>query len=331
MKLLMSLLALLMLASLCFGAGPYAVLPITPVGVDSVTARVATGLLLSEMRNQGLSVMDKRELGATESPLQAANRLQDSGAEFAVYGTLSKLGAKLLVEVNVVKIATAEVTFTDRLPSETTEDLDVIIRRLAKGIATGQKSGATATVENITDAETRTPRRRASFSSWGMQAGYLWPTGDSWGGVSKMVAIDIVYRYETNKWELEVIPLSGFRGGGDDDKSAFDWVIFDFSFHYFLTPTDVSPYLGGGLGFHSVHAEETIPGDWGSETVSDDATGFAFNVGGGVMFFRTYDFRLTADLRYEYVAHTFEGLENDQASSVMFTIGFAYARGRNRW
>ncbi len=333
MRLTISLLTLLTLVSACFGAGPYAVLPLTPVGVDSVTARVASGLLLSEMRAQGLSVMDKRELGATESPLQAANRLQGSGAEFAVYGTLSRLGAKLLVEVNVVKVATAEVAFTDRLSSETTEDLDVVIRRLARGIATGQKAGATATVENITATETRTPRRRASFSSMGMRAGYMWPMGGSWGGVSKMVVTDFVYHYETNKWELEVIPFLGFRFSGDegDGNSAFDWTIFDFSFHYFLSPTDVSPYLGGGLGFHSVHAEETVQGDWGPERVQDDATGFAFNAGGGIMFFRTYDFRLTADLRYQYVAHTFKGLENDQTQSVMFTIGFAYARGRHRW
>ncbi len=74
MRLTISLLTLPALISACFGAGPYAVLPLTPVGVDSVTARVASGLLLSEMRAQGLSVMDKRELGATESPLQAANR-----------------------------------------------------------------------------------------------------------------------------------------------------------------------------------------------------------------------------------------------------------------
>ena len=329
MRLTISLLTLLTLVSVCFGAGPYAVLSLTPVGVDSVTARVASGLLLSEMRAQGLSVMDKRELGATESPLQAANRLQGSGAEFAVYGTLSKLGAKLLVEVNVVKVATAEVAFTDRLDSETTEDLDIVIRRLARGIATGQKAGATATVENITATETRTPRRRASFSSMGMRAGYMWPTGSSWGGVSKMIVIDFVYRYETNKWELEVIPLLGFRGSGDEDNGngAFDWTIFDFSFHYFLTPTDVSPYVGGGLGFHSVHASETH----NHSSISDDATAFAINAGGGFMFFRTYDFRLTADLRYQYVAHTFKGLENDQTQSIMFTIGFTYARGRHRW
>ena len=79
------------------------------------------------------------------------------------------------------------------------------------------------------------------------------------------------------------------------------------------------------------YLEETVQGNWGPEKVQDDATGFAFNAGGGIMFFRTYDFRLTADLRYQYVAHTFEGLENDQTQSVMFTIGFAYARGRHRW
>lgn len=331
MKFALIVCTLLAFASAGLCAGPYAVMPFvhTGVGVDSMTARVASGLLLSELRAQNLSVVDRRDLGPTESPEEAARRLSGGGAEFAIYGSLSQLGNKILVEVNVIKVVTAEMVFTDRLSSQTIEDLDTVIRRLARGIATGQKSGATATVETVTAAEAETPRRRASFSSFGLRAGYLWPTSDSWAGVTKMVAVDLVYHYETARWELEVVPLLGFRGGSIDDNSAFDWAILDFSFHYFLTPTDISPYLGGGLGFHSV-AAEGLSLD-GQTRLDDSETGFAFNMGGGVMLFRTYDFRVIADLRYQYVAHVFEGLRHDQAQGVMFTIGFAYARGRHRW
>lgn len=314
--------AFVAVASVGFGAGPYAVLPFAATGVDSMTAQVASGLLLSELRAEGVSVHDRRDISPTESPEEATSYLTGSGAEFAVYGSLLQLGNKILVEVNVAEVATAEITFTDRLSSETTEDLDTVIRRLARGIATGKKADATATVGTVTAAEARAPRRRTSFSSIGLRAGYMWPTSDSWAGVTKMVAVDLVYRYETPKWELEVIPLLGIRGGSTDGNSAGDWAILDFSFHYFLTPTDISPYLGGGLGFHSVAAEE--------DGHDDSETGFAINAGGGVMFFRTYDFRLTADLRYQYVTYTFKDIEHDQTQSFMFTIGFAYARGRHR-
>ena len=91
------LLALVVLASSGFGAGPYAVLPFMATGVDSMTARVATGLLISELREQGVSILDKRDLTPTDSPQEAANNLAGSGAEFAVYGSLAQLGNKTLV------------------------------------------------------------------------------------------------------------------------------------------------------------------------------------------------------------------------------------------
>lgn len=330
MKHFLPLLALLGLASLSLGAGPYAVLPLVPTGVDSITVRVASGLLISELRSQGVTVVDKRDLAPTESPQDAARLLTDSGAEFGIYGSLLQLGNKIIVEVSSVKVATAELAFTDRLTAESAEDLDVVIRRLATGIITGKKASATATVETVTAAEDKTPRRRATFSSAGLRAGYMWPTDNSWAGVTKMVAVDFVYGYETAKWQLEVVPFLGFRGGSTNDNTAFDWAIFDFSFHYFLTQTDISPYLGGGLGFHSVAAEEWVPSEYGyHDKINDSGTGFALNAGGGFVFFRTYDFHLTADLRYQYVTYTFKKLEHDQAQSVMFTIGFAYARGRH--
>jgi TolB-like protein len=326
MKSSFSLLLLLALASISFGAGPYADLPFVPTGVDSITARVASGLLLSELRAQGIAVVDRRDVAPTESPQEAA-RLAGSDIEMAVYGSLSQLGNRILVEVNVVNVATGEVVHNDRLSSESAEDLETVIRRLAVGIITGKKASATATVETVTAAEDKTPRRRATFSSAGLRAGYMWPTDNSWAGVTKMWAVDFVYGYETAKWQLEVVPFLGFRGGSTNNNSAFDWAIFDFNFHYFLTQTDISPYLGGGLGFHSVYAHEAAQGSYGAK--EDRGTGFALNAGGGIMFFRTYNFRLTADLRYQYVASTFEDLDHNQAQGFMFTIGFAYARGRH--
>jgi hypothetical protein len=305
-----------------------------PVGLDSITARIASGLLLSELRAQGIAVVDRRDVTPTESPQEAA-RLAGSDVEMAVYGSLSQLGNRILAEVNVVKVATAEIVYSDRLTSQGTEDLETVMRRLAKGVATGKKMSETATVENITEAEAQTPRRRVSFSSVGLKVGYLWPTADSWGGVPKMTAVDFVYRYETAKWELEITPLSGFRVGSTEQNSAFDWVLFDFSYHYFLTLTDISPYLGGGLGFHSIHAweEERSPSGeewyWNYERREDSGTGFGLNVGGGLVLFRTYDFHLTADLRYQYIAHELKKLEHGQAQGFIFTIGFAYARGRH--
>jgi hypothetical protein len=288
-------------------------------------------LLISELRSQGVTVVDKRDSAPTESPQDAATLLKDSGVEFGIYGSLLQLSNKIIVEVNVVKVATSELSFTDRLTAESAEDLDVVMRRLAEGIVSGKKAAATATVETVTATEGKTPRRRATFSSAGLHAGYMWPTDNSWAGVTKMVAVDFVYAYETANWQIEIVPFLGFRGGGNDENTAVDWAIFDFSFHYFLTKTDISPYLGGGLGFHSIAAEEAIPDGYGYyHKVDDSGTGFAFNLGGGFVFFRTYDFRLTADLRYQYVTYTFKNFEHDQAQSVMFTIGFAYARGRHR-
>ncbi len=331
MKQVLLLCALLSCASLSLGAGPYAVLPFVPVGMDSITARVASGLLLSELRAQGIAVVDKWDVAPTESPQDAA-RLAGSDVEMAVYGSLSQLGNKILAEVNVVKVATSEIVYNDRLTSQSTEDLEAVMRRLAKGVATGKKMSETVTVESVTAAEAQTPRRRASFSSVGLKVGYLWPMEDSWGGMTKMTVVDFVYRYETAKWELEIVPLSGFRIGTTEENGAFDWVLFDFSYHYFLTVTDISPYLGGGLGFHSIAAWEEwpLPGEeWDGERREDSGTGFGLNVGGGVVFFRTYDFHLTADVRYQYITRTLRKLEHEQTQGFMFTIGFAYARGRH--
>lgn len=296
------------------------------IGVDEATVLTAAQLLRNDLATTGrYSVMEEGQVGrmlgtgARCYDSQCASELgRQLGVDKAVVGSLSRLGEKIIVELRMVDVASGQVESSDQMASTTVEDLDTVIKRLAKGLASGKSAEKTAEVGLIVEQEAREPRRRVNFFTVGGKVGYLFPSGDSWGGTDKLLCLDWVTRYETPDFMVE--SLVGWRYQVNKENGAYD-VPVEFSFFYLPSKSDFSPYLGGGLGIHWVAAERWDDHDtWGDEDDRITNNGLALNIGGGLMGFRTYDFRFIVDLRYTMVFAELDGQDSHSGISLTFGI-----------
>jgi TolB-like protein len=311
-----------------------AVFDFQPIGVDPATVLATGQLLRNDLAGPGrFSVVEEgqmqRTLGQTVQCFDsrcAAEHGRRLGAEKAIVGSLSRLGEKIIVELRLVDVTTAQVEYSDRMASSTLEDLDTVIQRLANSVASGKRVESTAEVGLIVQEEAKEPLRRKNFFTVGGKFGYLFPTGQSWGRVDRLLCLDWVTRYETPSFLVE--SLFGYRFELTKDKGAFDLPI-DFSIFYLPSRSDFSPYLGGGLGIHWIGAKNRKD-DGSSNDAGNKRTinhGLALNLGGGLMGFRTYDFRIVVDLRYQVV---FADVGNEKThQGIGLTFGITNLRGES--
>jgi TolB-like protein len=273
------------------------------IGVDETTTRVATELLRGELSRLEMFEAISREEVCTTA--EEASRLgRPLGAVKAVIGSLSGLGEKIVVRASLVDLNTEKVEFEDQIVSAKIDDLDVVMKRLALGLAKKKKHEETAEVEAIIEKETKEPRRRRTFFTRGGTVGYSFPTGNSYGDAGSMTTFEGLGWYETPDFTAQVVWGTSFSGDAAD-------LYLDFGLLRLLSRADFAPYLGGSLGMHWISVDDGPVGP-----TSND--GLGISVEGGLVGFRTYDFRLIARAKYS-VAFA-EIL--DQSSQRGFTITF---------
>jgi hypothetical protein len=300
------------------------VLHFKATGVSSVTAQIVTDLLSSELVNYGYTVSSPDAMDAVVGeviecyePVCAAEAGFKAKVEQVVYGSVSKLGEKHIVQASVVNVSTQEIIWSGSLSATTAEDLDMVAQRIAKSIAEGKKTGETVEVGTVTEEEEEEPMRRMVFYTTGIKAGALQPVG-GYGESGTMFHLGALFWYETPHLVVELGLYSAFSGNlGDVGGTATEAVAPELSILYMLSKQDISPYLGGGVGFGILSLNPETGFD------PEAAYGIAFNGGGGVVFFRTYDIRVLLDVRYRVNLSQVENFDGPH-QGVMFSVGFTY-------
>jgi hypothetical protein len=313
--------------------GKALVLPLRTVGISDTTADVVRDLLARELEARGLAVMDLHNLGGVPpsgptacDEIDCAGRLAtECQAAQVVYGSLSKLGGKVLVRVQALRSGENVPYFTDQLSAVGEEDLDVVMRRVAEGISTGRPNSDRATVESITGAEAEVPRRRLVRSGLGARAGFLYPQGDSYAGKDRLTHFRAVWKGEGKNFLVETTTALAWNAGG----SSVDWSILDIYGARIFGLGDVAAYAGGGLGLHRVTLKREVPREnpfnpgypW-TDYQEQTATAFAADVGGGLLLFRTYSFEFVIDLRYHVIFDRFAQMNGKGAHGIIISFGF---------
>lgn len=306
------------------------VLPLRSIGVSDTTLLVSRDLLVGSLQDLGvrISAADPAKAAlpgggeACDDPACAAALGREHGAARVVYGSISRLGDKLIARLNVIRVGEPDPYYRDQLTASSEEDLDAVMRRFAEGIAAGRPNSDRASVESVTKAETRTPARRASRSGPGFRAGFLFPTGNSFGGVDRMTDFRGVYKYELKDFQIETTTLLGFSSG----EGNFDWTILDLGASRIFGRRDFSPYLGASIGVHSVTVERkdyaTSP-YYGSYYAINKETKTAptLDLVAGLMALRTYDFEAVLEVRFHYVFDKFDAVGGKGANGFLVTFG----------
>jgi TolB-like protein len=261
-------------------------------------------------------------------------------AKFAVTGRITQLGTKIILSVSLIDARNKVAIFTDKLTSSTVEDLEIVIKRLSDALCTMEKAKTKVTVETITQEEAKPKLRRQSYHTVGIFMGTLMPIARSYGRkvegedyyywdwerrrvrlgnyISQMLGYGFSYLYETSYYMAEVTAKVY-----TESESAF--LGFIFSGYKFLSLEDFSPFWGGGLGMGRGTRVTGVDSTWREydstwryEPKREDFDGLIVEIGGGFMFFRTYDFHFILNLKLNIM------FAEEIISGVTINFGISY-------
>ncbi len=318
-------LAMIFILPLAAHATEYGVLHLKPVGVSYATTETVASLLASDLTNLDHTVLNPDAMDAAAGEVlecyQTACAVEagmQANVDHVIYGSVSTLGEKHIVQVSVVNVATGQVIWAGSLAAKSAEDLDTVVKRLAKSISEGKKVEQTIEVETVTQEEEKEPLRRAVFHTVGFTTGMFAPlTG--YDGSELMYHFGGLYWYETPNLVAEIAGHFAFPADFENTNGGIAEASFpEVSLLYMVSKKDISPYFGGGLGFGWLIVDYEDP-----NLAEESRYGLTLNAGGGIVFFRTYDIRLMLDARYRVNFASVPGIEGPH-QGFKFSIGFTY-------
>lgn len=314
-RLFLSALFLTVLPGIIAAQEKTAVFEFEGIGVDAQTVESATHIFRSELNATGKFSVIAR--GDVQTAL-AANGIADAGchsvvcaseygymagAEKSIVGSLTMLGNRITAEIRVVSVVGKNIIFTDSFKANSTYDLDMVLRKLARAAASGKKITSEVDRFAITEEETMDPRRKKSYITSGASLGFGVPLGDSYSGMDRIVSVAWMMRYEAGHWVLEnSLGISWGRGGEKDttylgrvtDKRKFTVIPWDIGLRYvFNRQADFTPFVGGGLGLHFIGSQT-----YAGYMTTDRDEAIAFHLAAGMYGFQSYDFRLAIEAKY---------------------------------
>ena len=173
--------------------------------------------------------------------------------------SLGKLGRILILSV-AEEGASVDSTLDSReMRLQGIEEVEVAAPRIAAAIVHHIPLVDTEKVDNLVGGETRTPRSRSGKVHFALGLAGVEPPLDQ--GISPAPGLVLDVHYETPDQRLE---LGGsFRGGGgaaSSDAPQIGFAIFSVGGRYYISDSDFSPYVGGGLSWEFLSL--TLPGDF---------------------------------------------------------------------
>ncbi len=224
--------------------------------------------------------------------------------EKVILGYLNKLGRKYIISVLVVESQTGKTVFSGKFDSNNAEDLYESISNIAKSIGNG---------ESTKDLEEYEKKKKVYFS-----------VGLEWGSAITLKGYadeQIANHAAAAKFWLETQRFA----------AALDWDMYEslmgydnydelisLSFLYFFTTSDFAPFISVGVGWEifTTGTHEDLTGyayyDY------DEST--AFELGGGLVMFRTYHVRFVLDAK---LSTSFKEIGGAEGPHSALRLGFS--------
>lgn len=289
------------LLNAAWAAPTWTVLPIDSRGVDGTSAATFRDLLISEIGSRnGARFVDATTRCSDVPCAQEAGK--QTGASMVVYGRLSRLGRNIIITLTTVDVSRGVPWNQQRMGVNTIEDLEPAAARLAEAIINNRAVERTAKLGSITRREVAPDRRRKGYRgpSLRLGGGGQIDRPDADGG---SLRFQLGWWYEARHFAIE--PALSFRMSPDGPSEGGAFHV-DFGAYWIPGTSDVTPFIGAGGGIRRV-SETVIRRESAgqvvrleTETAVSDA---AWAPGGfgrvGLMFFRTYDTRMTLSADYD--------------------------------
>ncbi len=226
-------------------------LPATGANVPDAELAAATDILRGDLEaTRRFTVALGRTPGGNvpePGPAEAGQAAREAQASLALTLRISRLG-----EASTARLAAyrpdGTLLHADQLGAATPDDLDPVLKRLAKGLAEARPAAETAELDTVTEREARPARRMTANRVFGfrLDASRLGqrPVG---AGVEHVTGGGLFWLYDVRAFLADFSVDYQFGGGAH---------LLDTGLGVYL-PLDrgnVSPYLGVGLGWAAVHA-----------------------------------------------------------------------------
>ena len=295
-----------------------AVLPLGGSGVEVSTQETAYILLLSEIRQlKKYEVIPESDIlpllgdRSCSDAVCAVEIGKQAKAAKVVFGSLNKLGGKIILQYDLVDVSSGATLLSDNLSALQVEDLDQVTKRVAASIVQLTPAEKTVEVGLVTEQESLESNTRKANSSWGIAFGYLYPQ-KGYNDEQRVFVWD--FRSISEMRHFAVDALLGIRKG----------IALNVGFLYLASRKDFSPFVGAGVGFHAISHETPYDPDdpYAYNEGNQTSDGFELLIKGGLLAFRTYDFRVVATVEYSITFNDYD----DRAIGV--TIGVMRAGKR---
>lgn len=261
-------------------------LPATGANVSEAELAAATDLLRGDLEATGrfaVVALGRTPGGSVPEPTaaEAAQEARAAGAALAVTLRVSRLGGASAARLAAFR-PDGTLLHADQLGAATPEDLEPVLRRLAKGLAEARPAAETAELDTVTEREARPARRITATHVRGLRLDASWlgdrPAGR---GVARLTGGGVFWLYDARAFLAEAA-VDYQLGGGDHLLDAGLGVYLP------LSRENVAPYLGGGLGWGVVH-------EW-----DRTGAGLLARAAGGVLVGRLATVQLRAEAGYRF-------------------------------
>jgi len=198
--------------------------------------------------------------------------IDDEGkADIILQPRLVRLGQAYILSLS--KIQNGETVYSSELKAARIEELDKVAQRLTRSVLNGERAKDNPRVGEITDEEAtqgtqRRPVRVENYIGFG---------GSTFGNLNASgigYSLGLAHGWDVNRAVLKIL------GEGDFNGNAF-YTSLGIGADYFLSMTDVAPYISGDFG--GAVAKEDSNSIFSGKTIG----GFVAGVGAGVRFLRT--------------------------------------------
>ncbi len=291
-------------------------------GVESSDVSTFQSLLVSELRDASQQTVLQSQTACRDDSCAHGVAIPH-GAPTVIFGRLSRLGKKIIVDLRAIDATKSRAPMNQRLTVDQIEDLEAASKRFAKAFVEQAPIAQGAELGTVTANEARTDRRKQGDSGVSLKVGGSLPLTTSVGGYGAL--LDVGYWFETRDFIIE--PRLGFRWSIDEDDDAyFHMTALDIFLSKVFSSSDFAPLLGFGAGLRSL--EQGIVDTFevgevirleGERLEEEGAWGLGLAARGGLLFLRTYDTRIALTVDYDV---TLVDL-HDQGSVHMLNAGLS--------
>ncbi|MCD4796589.1 MAG: hypothetical protein K8R49_05410 [Candidatus Cloacimonetes bacterium] len=282
-----------------------AVLPFYSLGVDEISIQTAESILKNDIRKlSSMHIISQDKTNESLAGEQCTEVVcaveigRELDADLVLITNLSKLGEKIIIQYNLVDVNKGQSAVLDNTTSNTIEDLEVVMNRIAMSIVEQKPLAQTVEVGAIMQKEEDIPRRRSGKKFIGLSFGYLYPQHGYDEDYERSFTLDLRSGYEVGNVAVG-LQFAARHGFATNIYAS-----------YLFSKKDICPYAGGAFGFHWVaHYDD----DWYDDNKRSDGLEFIANA--GIRAFRTYNFQVILNIDYAITFNDFD----DRA--LIFTIG----------